>query len=69
MSNFDITNFLAGLQNAQPKPRETNFEQKPKVLEKVYLSVPDNLGKYQVFPMNSVVTGFPFVYMNRTREF
>lgn len=67
--NFDVTNFLAGLQSAQPKPRDFSQEQKPKVLESIYLSVPENLGKYQVFPMNSTVTGLPFVYMNRTREF
>jgi hypothetical protein len=66
MANFDVSGFLQTLQQNLPKEKEQAA--KGRSLEKLYLSFPDNYGKYQVFPMNSVVTGYPFAYLNGTRE-
>lgn len=65
-NNFNVNGFLQTLEVNQPKPRET--QQKFRSIDKIYLSYPDNYGKYQIFPMNSVVTGYPFVSLPRTRE-
>lgn len=66
MSTFNVTDFLTALEANQPKPRE--FQDKFRSLEKTYLSFPGNYGKYQILPMNSVVTGLPFVSLSKTRE-
>lgn len=66
MNNFNVNGFLQTLEQNQPKPKE--MVQRARSLEKLYLSFPGNYGKYQVFPMNSTVTGYPFAYLNGTRE-
>lgn len=65
-NNFNVNGFLQTLEVNQPKPRED--KQKFRSIDKIYLSYPDNYGKYQIFPMNSTVTGFPFVSLPKTRE-
>lgn len=64
--SWNVQNFLASLKSAQPQPR-SNEPQTPQ-LRKTYLNVPDNLGRYQILPMISTVTGMPFEYLYRTRE-
>lgn len=66
MNNFNVQDFLKTLENS--KPQAINTQYKDRLLEKVYLNFPDNYGKYQIFPMNSTVTGFPFVSLPDTRE-
>lgn len=44
-----------------------NFEKQRKI-EKIYLSVKEKQGRYQVLPIPSVVTNFPFVELPKTRE-
>jgi len=63
---FNVQDFLKTLENNKPQAINTQF--KDRLLEKVYLNFPDNYGKYQIFPMNSTVTGFPFVQLPDTRE-
>lgn len=63
---WNVQNFLNQLKSAQPQPR-TN-EPKGPVLEKTYLNFADNLGRYQIFPVISTVTGMPFEYLYRTKE-
>lgn len=65
-SNFNVADFLKTLESS--KPQSFNANQQGNQLEKVYLNFPDNYGKYQIFPMNSTVTGFPFVSLPNTRE-
>lgn len=67
MSNR-VDDFLSKLAAQAPKAKENNFEQKNRSLEKVYLNFPGNFGRYQVFPLDSVVTDFPFVTLFDTRE-
>lgn len=63
---WNVQNFLNQLKSAQPQPRSN--EPKGPVLEKTYLSFTENLGRYQIFPVISTVTGMPFEYLYRTRE-
>lgn len=65
-TNFNVNGFLGFLKQNQPVQKDTTKSDRK--LEKIYLSFPDNYGKYQVFPMNSVVTNFPFVALPKTRE-
>jgi len=65
-TGFNVQDFLKTLENS--KPQATNTAPRDRVLDRVYLNFPDNYGKYQIFPMNSTVTGFPFVQMADTRE-
>lgn len=64
--DFNVNDFLKTLENS--KPQAANTMARDRNLEKVYLNFPDNYGKYQVFPMNSTVTGFPFVALHDTKE-
>lgn len=67
MSNeWNAQAFLESLRNAQSQPRST--EQQVPQLRKTYLTVPDNFGRYQIFPMLSTTTGMPFEYLYKTRE-
>ena len=65
-NEWNVQNFLNQLRNAQPQPR-TNEPKAPQ-LERTYLSRPENLGRYQIFPMISTVTGMPFEYLYKTKE-
>ena len=65
-NNFNVDGFLRTLEQNQSKPKELGPTLRS--LEKIYLSYPGNYGKYQIFPMNSVVTGYPFVILKDTRE-
>jgi hypothetical protein len=67
MSNFNVQDFLKTLENSKPQANNSQFSGRSP-LEKVYLNFPENYGKYQIFPMNSTVTGFPFIPLNDTRE-
>ena len=62
--NLNVEMFLEQLAAATPKAR--NDEPRSSVLNYVNLSIPDNFGKYQVFPMISDVTGLPFTYRWRS---
>lgn len=64
--NLNVEMFLEQLAAATPKSRSD--EPRNSVLNYINLSIPDNFGKYQVFPMISEVTGLPFTYLTKTRE-
>lgn len=71
MANVDFNpkKFLSAIeQTSQTRKNPTNQEEENKLVEKVYLSRPENHGRYQIFPMPSTVTGMPFVQMQKTRE-
>ena len=50
-----------------PSNRKKTFEKK-RVIERVYLSAPTNMGRYQILPIPSVVSDFTYVSMPNTRE-
>lgn len=67
MSFNTADDFLAKLAMQAPKAKE-EFKPKNRVLEKIYLNYPGNFGRYQIFPMDSIVTDFPFQTLFDTRE-
>lgn len=67
MSFNRVDDFLEKLAMQAPKPKE-EFKQKNRALEKIYLNFPGNFGRYQVLPMDSVITDFPFQTLFNTRE-
>lgn len=67
MSFNKTDDFLEKLAMQTPKAKE-EFKPKNRVLEKVYLNYPGNFGRYQILPMDSVVTDFPFQTLFNTRE-
>lgn len=67
MSFNKVDDFLEKLAAQAPKAKE-EFKPKNRVLEKVYLNYPGNFGRYQILPMDNVVTDFPFQTLFNTRE-
>ena len=67
MSFNKVDDFLEKLAMQAPKAKE-EFVKKNRSLEKVYLNYPGNFGRYQILPMDSVVTDFPFQTLFNTRE-
>lgn len=68
MSNL-VDDFLAKLAANAPKEKKEFEEQSNRTIEKIYLNFPGNFGRYQIFPMNSVIEdNFPFVTLFGTRE-
>lgn len=67
MSFNRVDDFLEKLAMQTPKPKE-EFKQKNRALEKIYLNFPGNFGRYQILPMDNVVTDFPFQTLFNTRE-
>jgi hypothetical protein len=66
MSYANVNDFVARLEQNTPGSNK-NFE-KQRRLEKIYLNVPANFGRYQVLPLPSLITGFPYVELPNTRE-
>lgn len=50
-----------------PSSKKRTFEKK-RTIDKVFLNYKGNFGKYQILPLNSVVSDFPFVSLLGTRE-
>lgn len=67
MSN-KVDDFLEKLAQQAPKSGNNDFKSKNRSLEKIYLNFPGNFGRYQVLPMDNVVTDFPFSTLFGTRE-
>lgn len=64
-----IEDFMAQLAAQTATINKTNdFKSKSRVLEKISLNFEGNFGRYQIFPMDSVVTNYPFVTLFNTRE-
>jgi hypothetical protein len=64
-NDWNVQGFLEQLTKAQNSSTVKNEQPK---LSRTYLSINENLGKYQIFPMTSTVTGMPFEYLYRTKE-
>lgn len=65
-SNFNVNGFLQTLQRNQPQAKGDAMNARK--IEKVSLSFNGNYGKYQILPVNSTITGFPFRELKNTRE-
>lgn len=63
----NIEQFLKQLGQQNPVRNNKPFE-KRRTIEKLYTNSPSNYGRYQVFPMDSVITSFPFIGLKNTRE-
>lgn len=63
-----IDDFLEKLSKQTPKANDSNDYKKTRTIEKIYLNAPVNYGRYQIFPMDSVVQDYPFVTLFGTRE-
>ena len=62
-----VDSFLEKLQSVSPASRKKTFEKK-RTIDKVFLNYKGNFGKYQILPLNSIVSEFPFVSLLGTRE-
>ena len=67
-NNSKVDDFLAKLAAQTPKKSEEAGKVSTRALDKVYLSYPGNHGRYQVLPMDSVITDYPFITLFDTRE-
>lgn len=65
-----VDDFLARLAANAPKEKKEFEQNTNRSLEKVFLNFPGNFGRYQVFPMSSIMeeSGLPFVTLFNTRE-
>lgn len=62
-----VDEFMAQLGNAIPAAKNFTRE-KSRQIEKISLNFGGNEGRYQILPMESAITGFPFVVLQKTRE-
>lgn len=67
-TNLNVTGFLKTLEQTPKNFDGGKKSPEEKLVKSVYLSYPGNHGKYQILPVNSTTTGFPFVKLQKTRE-
>ena len=65
--NYTVDSFLEKLSSISPSTKKRNFESK-KLIQRVYCNFKGNFGKYQILPFPSIITNFPFVVLDNTRE-
>jgi hypothetical protein len=65
-NNFNVNGFLQQLQQSQPKAKGDSMNGRK--LDQIHLSFNGNHGKYQILPMTSTITGYPYVELKQTRE-
>lgn len=65
MNNVD--DFLKKLEQQAPSRTTQSFE-KRKTIDKIYCNTQQNFGRYMIFPLDSLITDYPFVYLEGTRE-
>ena len=56
-----LTNFMERLTKQSGSPAARTFNRQTRKIERVQVNNPETLGRYQVLPINSVVTDFPFI--------
>ena len=66
MSN-SVDSFLERVQMMSPTKLNKTFEKK-RTIEKIHTGARPNQGKYQLLPINSTVSDFPYVVLQNTRE-
>lgn len=65
---MSVDNFLEQLQAMSPSQKKKTTFVKRRTIEKIFCGHVSNHGKYQMLPINSVITGNPFVVLANTRE-
>lgn len=65
--DYTVDSFLEKLSSISPSTKKRNFESK-KLIQRVYCNFKGNFGKYQILPFPSIITNFPFVVLDNTRE-
>lgn len=68
MFNNKVEDFMAKLAAQTAPMTKSNNQTNNRVIEKISLNFPGNFGRYQVLPMDSVVTDYPYVTLFNTRE-
>lgn len=68
MSNNNLNAFLEKLQSMSPTNASKKVFEKKRTATKIYCSTPAAFGKYQLLPINSTISGFPYVTLANTRE-
>lgn len=68
MNNYSVDAFLEKLQSMSPTNASKKTFEKKRTATKVYCSTPTAFGKYQLLPINSTISGFPYVTLANTRE-
>lgn len=67
MSSVD--DFMAQLAaQTMPSGKQREFKEKKRIIEKISLNFEGNFGRFQILPMDNVVTDYPFVVLKNTRE-
>ena len=60
--------FLEKLQSMSPTNSKKKIFEKKRTIEKIFCSYPGAFGKYQLLPISSTISGYPFVALPNTRE-
>jgi hypothetical protein len=60
--------FLEKLQSMSPTNSKKKVFEKKRTIEKIFCSFPGAFGKYQLLPISSTISGYPFVALPNTRE-
>ena len=68
MFNNKVEDFMAKLAAQTAPMTKSNNQTSNRVIEKISLNYPGNFGRYQVLPMDSVITDYPYVTLFNTRE-
>ena len=71
MAFNNVGSFLEQLGKMAPAKHNANRGervQQNRVVEKLFLNNPNTLGRYQILPMNSVITDYPYVRLSGVRE-
>jgi len=64
-----VEDFMSKLSaQTMPAGKQKEFKEKKRMIEKISLNFEGNFGRYQVLPMDNVVTDYPFVSLRNTRE-
>lgn len=67
MSNSKVENFMDRL-HVMSASSKKKAPVKRNLIDKIFCNFKGNFGKYQIIPMNSVITDFPYVTLFNTRE-
>lgn len=62
-----VEDFMKKIEQQSAAPMMKN-ENREKSVEKIALNFAGNYGRYQILPLNNVITDYPFVKMDNTRE-
>ena len=56
-----LTNFMERLTKQSGSPTARTFNRQTRKIDRISVNNPETLGRYQILPINSAVTEFPFI--------